>query len=163
MVDATSPDNLRPAEVRHELSDVKLSWVLGFAASLAALGVLTLVAMWGLFLWLLQRPSPVPPPASLLVAHERGHLPPEPRLEGLQNLEPRMGSPPARPGEAPGYGWVDRQAGVIRMPPEQAMQVLLSTKRLPCQPSPAGARAFAQASTTPTAANSGRDPPGDPP
>lgn len=161
MVDVTSSAEFAPAEVGHELSDASPSWVLGFAGSLLALGVLTLVVLWWLFLWLLERPSPVPPPASLLMTRERGHAPPEPRLEGLVNIESGAGTGAAHAAEASGYGWVDRPAGVIRLPPEQALQILLSTKRLPCQPSPTGAQAFEPEPALPSAANSGRDPAGD--
>jgi hypothetical protein len=102
MVDTKAPDESAPAEVRHEISDASLDGVLGFAASLVVLGGITLVALWWLFLWLLQRPAPVRPPASVLVTSQRGQLPPEPRLEGLVNVEPSAGiHVPAQPRELP--------------------------------------------------------------
>jgi hypothetical protein len=161
MVDKTNPDESVPAEVRHEPSDASLGWVLGFAASLVVLGGITLVTLWWLFLWLLQRPAPVRPPASVLATSQRGQLPPEPRLEGLVHVAPAAGTGPAPSRAPPEYGWVDRQTQVLRIPPEQAQKILLSANRFPSQPSPAGAHVFQREAAVPSAANSGRDLPGD--
>jgi hypothetical protein len=54
---------------------------------------------------------------------ERGHLPPEPRLQ----VSPRRDLQVMRAEEDSvlgSYGWIDRQAGIVRIPIARAMELL---------------------------------------
>jgi hypothetical protein len=81
-----------------------------------------------------------PPPAPL--AEPAGRLPPEPRLQTLPfaDIEALRAE---EKSVLTSYGWVDRKAGVVRIPIEQAMK-LLAERGLPQaagDPAPAGAQA----------------------
>jgi hypothetical protein len=89
--------------------------------SLAILAGLSLFAMWLLFDYFAARrarlevtPSPV---------FEARQLPPEPRLE----VSPQQDLRQMRAAEMAllhSYGWVDRQAGIVRIPIERAIDIL---------------------------------------
>lgn len=68
-------------------------------------------------------------------------LPPEPRLQGVpghvndpqQDLRDKMA---ADEKANQSYGWVDQQAGIARIPVDEAMKIIVS-KGLPAAPAPA--------------------------
>ena len=106
--------------VRHETSDVHFSKVMGFGAALVVSAVVIYVLVWALFQFFsmqatrrgasgaaLTRQQPLPP-TPRLQANPRGDL-----LE-LRETEDRLLTT---------YGWVDRNAGVVRIPIEQAMRL----------------------------------------
>ena len=108
--------------VHRETSDVSIGGVVGFGISL----IITLVVVFGL-VWLfysfLRREAARPVPSEFpLAATSMRRLPPEPRLqtdprEDLQNLRANENQVLTT------YGWVDRNAGVVRIPIEQAMKL----------------------------------------
>src|SRR5262245_333042 len=106
----------------HEDSDVRLWPLVISGISLATLAGLSLLAMWLLFDYFAARR------AGLEVAPS---LPVEARP---QPLEPRLQVSPERDLKAMmtadmailhSYGWVDRQAGIIRIPIERAIDLLV--------------------------------------
>jgi hypothetical protein len=112
--------DLRRAEDRgYEPSDVNIRVVLGIAATFAgvvALSALLLGGLVGVFeVW-------QPPPSGS--ALERTELvPPAPRLE----VRPQEDLKQVRERESQllqGYGWIDRDAGVARIPIDRAMAIL---------------------------------------
>jgi hypothetical protein len=122
----------RDAEDRrrgHEVSEVQLRPLLISGLSLATLAGLSLLAMWLLFDYLTDRqahlgvaPSPV---------FEARQLPPEPRLQ----VSPQQDLRKALTNEMDvlhSYGWVDRQAGIVRIPIERAID-LLAERGLPAR------------------------------
>jgi hypothetical protein len=106
-------------EVGHEASDASLAGVAGFAAALTVATLVVLALLWLLLGFLTTRPTAVPGSPSVLAPRERGHWPPEPRLEGL----PVPGGAPV-PGRPAEYGWVDRNAGIVRVPIDEAMKIV---------------------------------------
>jgi hypothetical protein len=98
-------------DVRHEPSDASAVWVLAFAGVLTLLAAIVLVLLFWLF-----RP--------LLRTGERGELPPEPRLEGLVSDAAPTEPLKAPRGAPPKYGWVDRKTGIVRIPVEDAIEIL---------------------------------------
>lgn len=117
--------------VRFERQDVEPRAVVRFGIVLAVVTILVsgvLVYMLGYFAKLEARQDPPPAP---LARHEPGRLPPEPRLQRnpFADIE-RMREEQER--VLTSYGWVDQQAGVARIPIEDAMAAV--AERLPARP-----------------------------
>ncbi|HEY6211864.1 MAG TPA: hypothetical protein VIW45_06245 [Vicinamibacterales bacterium] len=111
-------------EARHETSDVNLRAILGFGAALAITGAFINFVVWLLFTFLDVRATRQPAPVYPLAAQQENRLPPEPRLQ----THPREDLRELRAQEdqiLTTYGWVDRNAGVVRVPIDQAMKMLV--------------------------------------
>jgi hypothetical protein len=110
--------------VHHEQSDANITAVLGFGAGLFAVIVAVCLIIWGLF-GILDRREGVQAPSQYPLAAAQGQrLPPEPRLQtdprqDLANLRAREDQ------QLGSYGWVDRNAGVVRIPIDEAMRLTL--------------------------------------
>jgi hypothetical protein len=111
--------------VHHEESDVNIRGILGFAAALFAVAVVIHVLIWVLFRYFegstaRQQLQPTYP----LATQQEQRLPPEPRLQ----TNPRQDMLDLRAAEdqtLTTYGWVDKNAGVVRIPIEQAMKLTI--------------------------------------
>jgi len=113
-------------ERAHERTDVDVPRIALVAAGLVAIAVVVHVALWFQMrgLWS-ARERALPPPVP--VASARPEAPPEPRLqtspeEDLRALHREEDE------QLESYGWVDRQAGVIRVPIERAMELVAQEK-----------------------------------
>ena len=109
-------------EVHRETSDVSVG---GIGVSVIVLVVATVVifgAVWAFYRYLGEqavRPQPVEFP---LATNAMRRLPPEPRLQ----TDPRDDLANLRRAEdevLQSYAWIDRNAGVVRIPIEQAMKL----------------------------------------
>jgi hypothetical protein len=107
-------------KVHRETSDIDLVGVLRFAIGLVAAGVVIHVLVWFLYAQL-RREAARPAPAEFpLATTALRRLPPEPRLQtdprddlaNMQLAEQRI---------LTSYGWVDRGAGIVRIPIDEAM------------------------------------------
>jgi hypothetical protein len=123
-------DNGRSESGAYETRDVKIRPLVVFIAGLTIVGVFTYLVVYVLFRLFsgqaaqqdaqvatssMSRPAPVP-------GEER--LPPEPRLQA----NPAVDMERLREQEdaiLTTYGWVDRQAGIARMPIDVAMRQIL--------------------------------------
>jgi hypothetical protein len=88
--------------------------------------------MWLLFLYLGAHEAATTPPQYPLAAEQRDQLPPEPRLQ----TTPRQDLKDLRTEEQEWlatYGWVDRNAGVVRIPIDEAIKLTLQ-RGLPSRP-----------------------------
>jgi hypothetical protein len=105
---------------RHEERDVRLRPLLLAAGGVAIFAGAALLTMVWLFNYL-ARPAVQPDRPSPLL--ERGHLPPEPRLQvsPRRDLQVMWADEESVLGS---YGWVDRQAGIVRIPISRAMELL---------------------------------------
>jgi hypothetical protein len=129
--------------VAHEGTDANVRLIVTTAAILVATAVVIHVAVWGLFVHFKDRQDRVEREAfPLAVADSQRPLNeqrediPKPRLEGLpplvgkspylQAIEPR----PLNQPELTGYKWVDRGKGIVQIPIETAMDVLVRDKSL---------------------------------
>lgn len=114
-----SPDG---AAVGHETSDVNVGGILGFAFGLFMTGVAIHFVVWLLFLLFAARGArPVMPEFPLAAGHE-SRVPPEPRLQ----TNPRQDLRDLRSAEdrvLTSYGWVDKNAGLVRIPIREAMKL----------------------------------------
>jgi hypothetical protein len=109
-------------EVRHEESDVNVRGVLGFGAGLFVAAVLIHVMVWLLFLYFSGRESARVASEYPLAAGQQTRVPPEPRLQ----THPREDLLALRAREDAvlnSYGWVDKTAGVVRIPIDEAIKL----------------------------------------
>ena len=119
-------------QVSHEASDVDVRAILMFGIGLLILTVLISVVVWWTFDYFAAHAAKVEQPLSLLASSRGKSLPPEPRLQ----VSPAQDLREVQAAEDTllhSYGWVDEQAGVVRIPVERAMQ-LLAERGLPAQP-----------------------------
>jgi hypothetical protein len=119
-------------------NDVNIRAVLLFAFWLAVSGAAVSLAMWGLFR-VLERKSragdrDLPP----IVAASLARTPREPRLEPYP-LAPGQQLRAEEDGILTTYAWVDKKAGVVRIPIDRAMEVLAERGLPPPKPMPAAA------------------------
>jgi len=107
--------------IRHETSDVDIRGVFAFAAGLVVVTAFAAFCVWTLFQYFAAREARVVPRRYPL-AVETGQLPPEPRLQ----TNPRQDLRDLRAREdqtLTTYGWVDKNAGIVRIPIERAMSL----------------------------------------
>jgi hypothetical protein len=130
-------DTADPLEISHELSDLRPGYVglfaIGLAVTLGLVLVLTVLLMHYKTALHEERETPLP-----RLAREREAMP-QPRLQIEAHRELRE----MRAGEETvlnSYGWVDRDAGIVRIPVERAMAIL-AEEGLPARPDAAAERA----------------------
>jgi hypothetical protein len=119
------------SSVRHETSDVNVPSVLGFGAGLIVSGLVISLLVWALFLYFSEQAARRGSTVAGLTQQQT--LPPPPRLQ----TNPRGDLLELREAEdrvLTTYGWVDRNAGVVRIPIEQAMKLTVE-RGLPTRPS----------------------------
>lgn len=115
--------DVNPA-VHHEESDVNIRAIFGFGAGMIVVGIVLALAVFVLFGYFNSRERATVAPEYPLAATQENRLPPEPRLqinprEDLQNLRS------SEDAILSGYGWVDKNAGIVRIPIDQAMKLTL--------------------------------------
>jgi hypothetical protein len=123
MSELHSPDYDNP-EIAHEESDVNVSAILRYGLALAiAAAVIHVFLYWlvGVYERQYQRTQTQVYP---MAVGRQDRLPPEPRLqdnpqEDLRSLRTRQDT---RLHE---YGWVNKEAGIARIPIEEAMRIVV--------------------------------------
>jgi len=105
----------------HETRDASIRNLLIFAAGLSLLVIAGLVVSRWVFRFFVGRQG-LGPPASPF--ENVRTLPPEPRLQVTAPTDLKHYKA-AQDGALKSYGWVDRQAGVVRIPVERAMDILV--------------------------------------
>ena len=113
------------ADVVHEASDVDIRAILTFAGGLVALAAVVYFVVWLFFGYLTRRADAASAHLMYpLAVGQEDRLPPEPRLQTnpRQDLKDLRDSEEAR---LRSYGWVDRNAGVVRIPIDEAMKLTL--------------------------------------
>jgi hypothetical protein len=109
-------------EVHHETSDVNIRAILGFGVGLIVVAIGIHFIVWLLFAYFASREAQRVPPVYPLAVSQGERVPPEPRLqttprEDLRELQASEGE------RLSSYGWVDRNAGVVRIPISEAMRL----------------------------------------
>jgi hypothetical protein len=121
-------------KVRYETSDVNVRAILTVGAGLAGGTIAVAVIIWFLVVFLADRSAQTGPREfPLAVTHEQ-RLPPEPRLQ----TNPREDLADLRRAEdqvLDSYGWVDKDAGIVRIPIDDAMRLTLE-RGLPARGKP---------------------------
>jgi len=131
------PGHTERGSVDHETSDVNIRAIFGFAIGLTVTTIVIGFAVWVLFQYFTAREA-----RTVFVeyplASELSRVPPEPRLQ--TNPREDLGNLRAREDQAlTSYGWVDKNAGVVRIPIERAMQLVVE-RGLPARPAGEAAR-----------------------
>jgi len=109
-------------EVHRETSDVSVGGVGVFVIVLVVATVMISGAVWAFYRYLGEQASRPMQAEFPLATNAMRRLPPEPRLQ----TDPRDDLANLRRAEdevLDGYAWVDRNAGVVRIPIEQAMKL----------------------------------------
>jgi hypothetical protein len=109
-------------ETRRETSDVNIRAILGFGGGLIVAAVVIHFLVWLLFAYFQRREAPSATREFPLALEQQSRLPPEPRLqtsprEDLKSLQERDEAILST------YGWVDRNAGIVRIPIDEAMKL----------------------------------------
>ena len=127
-----APDLNNP-EMRHEHADVNV-WAIGkVGIALVLVTIASIILMFGVFRYFDAREGGKQIPASLFSIDSR-KLPPEPNVffnehESLNQQDIRAGEE----RELQEYGWVDQAHGVVRIPIDRAMELVLQ-RGLPARP-----------------------------
>ena len=112
------------ADVHHETTDVDIRGIVAFAAALFVAAVVIHFFVWLLFAYFSAREAARVAPEYPLAAGQETRLPPEPRLQ----TNPRQDLADLRAQEDAvlnSYGWVDKNAGVVRIPISEAMKLVV--------------------------------------
>jgi hypothetical protein len=124
-------------EVHHEESDVNILAIFGFGGGLMAVAVVVMLVVYVLFGFFDGRERQRAP-AEYPLAAQANQTPPEPRLQ--TNPREDLREMRAREDETlTTYGWVDKNAGVVRIPIDAAMKLTLE-RGLPARPANEQAR-----------------------
>jgi hypothetical protein len=110
--------------VHHETTDVNIRAILGFGAGLIGVAIVIHVAVLLLFMFFAAREAQRVAPEFPLSAGQQDRVPPEPRLQ----TNPRQDLRDLRRGEdaiLSTYGWVDKNAGIVRIPVADAMKLIV--------------------------------------
>jgi hypothetical protein len=120
-------------DVAHEGSDVNVRAIAQFGVGLLVLGAAIYLVVWLFFGFLSERSArasgQLPYP---LAAGQQDRVPPEPRLQ----TNPRADLRELRESEdkrLDSYGWVDRNAGIVHIPIDDAIKLTLQ-RGLPSRP-----------------------------
>lgn len=105
----------------YEDSDVSVGRLFSFAAGVVGLIVLGVLGSAAVFHFFVQH-QPLGPPASPF--EDVRTVPPEPRLQVSAPLDLKRYRDDQEK-TLQGYGWVDSQGGVVRIPIDRAMDLLL--------------------------------------
>jgi hypothetical protein len=110
--------------VHHEESDVNIRGILTFGVALIVSAIVIHLVVGGVFKYLDIREARQAQPEYPLAAAEENRLPPEPRLQ----TNPRQDLADLRGREEQAlttYSWVDKNAGVVRIPIDEAIKKTL--------------------------------------
>ncbi len=121
-------------EVHHEHSDVNIRAVLGFGAALLVVAIVVHLLIYVLFGYFDRRENAKVPAQYPLAATQERREPPEPRLQ----INPRQDLADLRAKEdevLSSYGWVDKNAGLVRIPIDAAVKLTLE-RGLPARTEP---------------------------
>lgn len=108
----------------HERRDVDVVRVAIIGAGLAAMIAVSMVMMIWAFDFFVARESRSQPPPSTLTARPASQLPAEPRLQQNPLADLRV-MRAEEDGLLGSYAWVDRDRGVVRLPIDRAMSLLV--------------------------------------
>ena len=127
----TKTAHVRPGEHAHELTDVRVPPIVVAGIGLGVVLGIALVVIQLLFNYFAVREGRHSPSTNPLAGAYGRQAPPEPRLQTapLGDLATLRASEDAR---LHGYAWVDREAGVVRIPIERAID-LLAERGLPAR------------------------------
>lgn len=118
----------------YEKSDVSYPPIVLTSLILTAMVLLAFVTMWWLLTFLTHKNIERQGPVSAVAVEARRSEPPEPRLQAhpLQDLVELRA---AEAAILETYGWIEREAGIVRIPIERALE-LTAERGLPVKGQP---------------------------
>jgi hypothetical protein len=140
-----SADERRNPHVRYESGDVNAVSVTKFGIAMAFLIIVFLFGLAGLFRYFAKLAAEAQPPEPMGGIERK--LPPEPRLEAHPSLDMKQMLADEDRLEHQ-YAWIDPDKGIVRIPVDRAMELILEKSLLPVRPQP-GAPMAAAAGKTP--------------
>jgi hypothetical protein len=135
---AHSGEEPRNPHVHHEPGDVNALALTKFGLSMAALIVIFLFGLWGVFEYLKNRATEMALPMSPSAMVNAQKQPPEPRLQRhpAQDMRDLRGDEEKILHQ---YAWIDPDKGIVRIPVERAMD-LTAQRGLPATPAQPGTK-----------------------
>lgn len=115
------------AEPRHEQTDVRVGLLAKLGIGLVVLTLVVILAVLGLFRSVVSRETRLEEPRSPLAASPSTYSGPELQVSSGEELQEML---EAKRQVLRSYDWIDREAGVVRIPIEQAIE-LLAARGLP--------------------------------
>lgn len=107
---------------QHERTDINIKYIAAFAAILVCVTIVLYIVLWGVFNRFAARvgqeqsqAQPVPESNPPLFPSPRLQVDPQQDLEQLRKKHQELLN---------SYGWVDRDAGIVRIPIERAMDIV---------------------------------------
>ena len=121
MYESPDPDNV---EVVHEESDVNVGAIIRYGVGLLVVALVVHVFLWWLFGVYERQNQRARTQAYPMAAGQQNRLPPSPRFQEnpqqeLQELRAKQKA------LLDGYGWVNKEAGIARIPIEDAMKIVV--------------------------------------
>jgi len=116
-----TPDNV---DVVHEESDVDVTAILRYGLGLLGVALVVHVLLWWLFGVFERQNARKQTQVYPMAVSEQNRLPPAPRFQEnpqqeLQELRAKQKA------LLEGYGWVNKDAGIARIPIEEAMKIVI--------------------------------------
>jgi hypothetical protein len=111
-----------PSGSGHEHTDASVGLIVRFAVWLAVSAIVVHVLGWVMFYVLVERRMPVAAPEFPLAVEQAPRLPAEPRLQAYPPNDLTRFRREER-AILDSYGWVDRDAGAVRIPIDEAMRL----------------------------------------
>jgi hypothetical protein len=124
-----------PSGAGYEHTDASVFIIVKFIVWLAVAAVVIHVGLALLFNLFAAQRAERAEPRFPLAAQEGPRLPPEPRLQQFPR-EDIMNLRSQEEAALQNYGWVDKQAGTVHLPIQDAMRLMLERKMLPSRPEP---------------------------
>jgi hypothetical protein len=132
-------------DVQFEKSDVDASALLKYGFWLVVTTAVVVVLLWRLYFVFVRQEAARQPPPPILKADPEAMAAPPPNLQTrpVQDFEAFRAREDSVLGS---YGWVDKEAGTVRIPIDEAMRLLVErglppAPAAPAHPSPADAKA----------------------
>ena len=117
----------KPAESRHERTDIKVGLLVKLGLTGLAMAIVIVIGVLLLFRNIVSREDALEEPLSPLAASPSEYPGPKLQVDPPQELQEVLA---AERDILTSYGWIDREAGVVRIPIEEAMR-LLAERGLP--------------------------------
>jgi hypothetical protein len=118
------PDYTDNVDVVHEESDVNVGAIMRYGVGLFAVAVVVHVFLWWLLGTYERQHERAETQVYPMAAGQQDRLPPSPRFQDnpQQELQDLRATQEAL---LEGYGWVNKEAGVARIPIEDAMKIVV--------------------------------------
>lgn len=100
-------------------SDLRHGLIVGLAIGLVVVIVIALLTVLGLTNYFAAQRAP----RASILSTDRTQVPPPPRLQSAPSVDLQM-LRAQKQTLLESYGWVDRQAGIVHIPIDQAMELL---------------------------------------